>query len=133
MPDVFRVLGTRSRRGRRGPGAWKAAGSREVERCAVGRIDYGPGIPTGILIYLKASMTGEEDTSVLQYKSAHKGFPHESTGDQFFGEDQFESYKRLGRDIADRAFAPVAAQTGIVAMAEKLLQIHSPAEQAADR
>jgi hypothetical protein len=49
-------------------------------------------------------MTGHEDTSVLQYKSSHPTFPHETTGDQFYGEDQFESYRHLGRAIALEAF-----------------------------
>jgi hypothetical protein len=75
------------------------------KRWAVGEIDYGPGHAPGILIYLKASMTGGEDTSVLQYKSSHPAFPHETTGDQFYGEDQFESYRELGREVALDAFA----------------------------
>jgi hypothetical protein len=76
------------------------------KRCAVGEIDYGPDHPKGILIYLKASMTGNEDTAVLQYKAAHQTFPHERTGDQFYGEDQFESYRELGREVACEAFEP---------------------------
>src|SRR5262249_286117 len=40
-------------------------------RYAVGRIVYGGGTPDGIFIYLKASMTGRENTAVLQYKSSH--------------------------------------------------------------
>jgi hypothetical protein len=70
---------------------------------AVGRIDYGEGIPEGTLIYLKASLTGRENTAVLQYKASHPAFPHESTGDQFYGEDQFESYRRLGHEVATDA------------------------------
>jgi hypothetical protein len=73
-------------------------------RCAVGRIVYGGGVADGILVYLKASMTGREDTAVLQYKATHPVFPHESTGDQFYGEDQFESYRQLGRDVGLEAF-----------------------------
>jgi hypothetical protein len=65
---------------------------------------YGAGEPDGTLIYLKASMTGHEDTAVLQYKASHQAFPHEATGDQFYGEDQFESYRRLGHDVALGAF-----------------------------
>jgi hypothetical protein len=87
------------------PGAaWSA------NRCAVGRIRYDPGDPAsdGVLIYLKASMTGHEGSAILQYKSAHPAFPHEPTGNQFYGEDQFESYRHLGREIAERTFAPVA-------------------------
>ena len=45
-------------------------------------------------------MTGHEDTSVLQYKAGHPHFPHETTGDQFYAEDQFESYRRLGAEVA---------------------------------
>lgn len=78
-------------------GAWSK------KRCAVGTIDYGPGQPPGMLIYLKASMTGKEDTAVLQYKATHPTFPHETTSDQFYGEDQFESYRELGREIAREA------------------------------
>jgi hypothetical protein len=80
-------------------------------RCAVGTIKYGDSAITGspkegILIYLKASMTGHENTSILQYKSAHPTFPHESTGNQFYGEDQFESYRLLGKEVATTAFHP---------------------------
>jgi len=31
-------------------------------------------------------------------------FPHETTADQFFSEDQFEAYRRLGRHIGERSF-----------------------------
>jgi hypothetical protein len=88
--------------------------------CAVGRIEYADGSPSGTLIYLKASMTGHEDTAILQYRAAHKTFPHESTGDQFYREDQFESYRGLGRDIATRAFEPVADEPEFVTLANKL-------------
>ena len=77
-------------------------------RSAVGPVVYGGGTPDGVLIYLKASMTGLEDTAVLQYKDAHPVFPHESTADQFYGEDQFESYRRLGTDVANQTFGAVA-------------------------
>jgi hypothetical protein len=75
-------------------------------RCAVGKIRYADPPGEGVLIYLKASMSGHEDAAILQYKSAHPAFPHESTGNQFYGEDQFESYRHLGQEVAERAFAP---------------------------
>jgi hypothetical protein len=78
-------------------------------RCAVGTIIY-PDAPVGRLIYLKASMTGREDTSVLQYKASHPAFPHESTSDQFYREDQFESYRRLGQEVAQAAFELAASE-----------------------
>jgi hypothetical protein len=81
------------------------------QRVAVGTILYPDMGPRGTLVYLKASMTGHEITPVLQYKTSHPAFPHESTGDQFYSEDQFESYRRLGLDIAGKAFeGALAAQ-----------------------
>ena len=107
---------------RRDPGArWS------TRRWAVGRIVYGGGTPDGTLVYLKASMTGRENTAVLQYKSSHDDFPHETTGDQFYGEDQFESYRQLGRDVASQAFESVKDERDPVAMAARLLGVHFPA------
>jgi len=77
---------------------------------AIGTIIYPEcaGVQPGILIYLKASMTGTEGSDVLQYKASHHSFPHESTGNQFYGEDQFESYRSLGIETASRALAKVS-------------------------
>jgi len=75
-------------------------------RCAVGKIIYEDD-SLGTLIYIKASMSGHEDMAVGQYKAAHPAFPHETTGNQFYGEDQFESYRSLGFDIAKQLFYPV--------------------------
>lgn len=71
-------------------------------------------------------MTGNEDTSVLQYKSSHPTFPHEPTGDQFYGEDQFESYRHLGRDIALEAFATDAPQWQELARGPLIPDPYSP-------
>jgi hypothetical protein len=94
-------------------------------RSAVGEIIYGKDmdgtdIPNGVLIYLKASMTGGEDSAVLQYKASHPDFPHESTGDQFYGEDQFESYRSLGSEMAESAFEPLRGKQDFVAVAAEL-------------
>jgi hypothetical protein len=80
---------------------------RSKSHCAVGRIEYGNGI-LGALIYIKASLLEEENTAVLQYHSEHPVFPHETTADQFFTEDQFESYRKLGYDCAKRTFRDAA-------------------------
>ena len=87
---------------------------------AIGKIAYGGGVPDGVLIYLKASMTGKEDSAVLQYKASHPDFPHESTGDQFYGEDQFESYRTLGREIVESVFKSVNCERDFVAIAGEL-------------
>jgi hypothetical protein len=98
-------------------------------RCAVGQIDYGDGFPGGLLIYLKASMTGHEDSAVLQYKASHANFPHESTGDQFYGEDQFESYRRLGREVAGSTFGSVNCNQDFVTVAGELLGQFPPSSK----
>ena len=102
-------------------------------RCAVGKITYEDG-PTNedgskfesILNYIKASMNGHEETPVMQYKAAHTDFPHETTGDQFYGEDQFESYRSLGCHIAEQLFNPVKEEQSIGDLANKLKDICSP-------
>ncbi|HND30374.1 MAG TPA: hypothetical protein PLA94_10265, partial [Myxococcota bacterium] len=53
----------------------------------------------GILLYFKASLTGDEDSMLAQYKSSSPSFPHESTADQFFSEAQFEAYRSLGNHV----------------------------------
>ncbi|HEX7315913.1 MAG TPA: patatin-like phospholipase family protein [Pyrinomonadaceae bacterium] len=56
--------------------------------------------PDGVLIYVKPTVYGDaEPRDVLQYKKAYEEFPHQSTGDQFFDEPQFESYRMLGWHI----------------------------------
>jgi hypothetical protein len=76
--------------------------------CAIGRIKYPEGFE-GILIYLKSSLTGDEDADVLQYWKQHDDFPHESTGNQFFSESQFESYRNLGQHIATGCLGDVVS------------------------
>jgi hypothetical protein len=73
---------------------------------AIGLIDY-PGAgdgprETGVLIYIKASLSGDENDYVMAYKAAHPSFPHESTMDQLFSEEQFEAYRALGEHITLR-------------------------------
>jgi hypothetical protein len=58
----------------------------------------------GTLIYIKPAFYGCEPTDVLNYARTTKAFPHESTGDQFFSESQFESYRALGSYVIDRIF-----------------------------
>jgi Patatin-like phospholipase len=70
--------------------------------CAVGVIKYMSG-RTGYLLYLKASLTGDEPEDVLEYHREHREFPHQSTADQWFSESQFESYRRLGLHVVDTA------------------------------
>jgi hypothetical protein len=68
--------------------------------CALGIIHY-PNDEKGLLLYVKASVTGDEADYVLNYKQRNTAFPHESTGDQFFTEEQFECYRALGFHAID--------------------------------
>ncbi|WP_139044187.1 hypothetical protein [Allomesorhizobium alhagi] len=62
---------------------------------AVGRIIYEDG-QEGILVYVKATVTGDEPDYVLDYERRYPNFPHEATSDQFFSEEQMEAYRALG-------------------------------------
>ena len=81
--------------------------------CAVGTIHYekaDPHLSPGTLLFLKASVTGDEPTDVRRYASLHPEFPHESTADQFFSESQFESYRALGYHIGRDVFEAVSSR-----------------------
>jgi hypothetical protein len=68
---------------------------------AVGRIEYGGG-EFGTLIYIKSSLSGDENDYIRDYVRRNPTFPHETTGDQFFSEEQFEVYRALGFHAARR-------------------------------
>jgi hypothetical protein len=63
----------------------------------VGKIRYRD--KTGVIVYLKPSLAGDEPVDVKSYKATHAAFPHQSTGDQWFDESQFEAYRALGHHI----------------------------------
>jgi hypothetical protein len=62
---------------------------------AIGQIDYGAG-EHGLILYFKSSLTGDENDYIRDYARRYELFPHETTGDQFFSEEQFEVYRALG-------------------------------------
>jgi hypothetical protein len=75
------------------------------QHCAVARVLYSAIDGTdpendGWLMYIKASLTGDEPADVIQYSKTNPDFPHETTADQWFSESQFESYRALGYHIA---------------------------------
>ena len=75
---------------------------------ALGIIHYADG-GEGVLLYLKASLTGGEAPDILNYAANHHAFPHDTTADQSFDEDQFESYRRLGQHVGDALFGAIRA------------------------
>ncbi len=72
--------------------------------CAVGTIHYemvDSKLPSGTLLYMKPTLTGDEPTDVQRYADQCPAFPHQSTADQWFNESQFESYRALGQHIVE--------------------------------
>lgn len=59
----------------------------------------------GLLLYMKLSLTGDETELLKRYRLLNPDFPHQSTLDQFFDEEQFEAYRQLGVHIARGMFA----------------------------
>jgi hypothetical protein len=94
----------------------KARPGKNGKRAAIARIRYSAAdaVPAGltrddldgVLIYLKPVLLGDEPADVEAYAVSHEQFPHESTGDQWFSETQFESYRALGRWTAACLWPP---------------------------
>lgn len=60
---------------------------------------------TGFLLYLKLSVTGNEPALIKRYRLNNSYFPHQTTLDQFFDEEQFEAYRQLGVHVAEGLFS----------------------------
>ena len=102
---------------------------------ALGVIDYPPPKGStdgadrekGVLICIKSSLSGDENDYILAYKSRYPSFPHESTADQLFSEEQLEVYRSLGEHItrhfldgADKV-ARYPDHSGLLAQAREIL------------
>ena len=72
------------------------------------RIDYASG-RTGYMIVLKPAMIHTLPLDLVSYKSANPTFPQQTTADQFFDEAQWESYFRLGEELASAITAEMLA------------------------
>lgn len=76
--------------------------------CAIGTIHYRDAdhgeAQNGELLYIKPSIPGGEPADVRNYASTHELFPHEPTGDQWFSESQFESYRALGEHVVEQVW-----------------------------
>ena len=76
--------------------------------CAIGTIHYkdvdGPSACNGVLAYLKPAIAPGQPMDVFNYAKSSETFPHEGTGDQFFSESQFESYRMLGSHLVEEVY-----------------------------
>lgn len=110
IPIEFDAMPVRKWRGEADDGSGRYA--------TVGRIRYaeadGADAREGVLVYLKPVLCGSEPRDVLYYASQHPEFPHEATSDQFFGEAQFEAYRRLACHALDRVLQGLDLDAGPV-------------------
>ncbi|MBS1229292.1 MAG: hypothetical protein H6R17_2569 [Proteobacteria bacterium] len=77
---------------------------RQAAHVAIGSIRYDQidaHLQPGVLVYIRPGLTGKEPADVQSYARQNPPFPYQSTGDQFFDEAQFESYRQLGLHVAD--------------------------------
>jgi predicted acylesterase/phospholipase RssA len=98
---------------------------------AIGIIDYG-GDDRGYLVYIKSSLSSDENDYIRDYARRNETFPHETTGDQFFSEEQFEVYRALGFHMTHGFLAgdhPVAVGPGT---APRMARFTEPGEEAID-
>jgi hypothetical protein len=56
----------------------------------------------GVLIYIKSTLIERLDFTTAGYLAANPAFPHQSTSDQFFDPQQFDAYRYLGYQSAQR-------------------------------
>lgn len=63
---------------------------------ALARVDYGDIKAGSWLLLLRASLLAEIPHDIRNYATTHSWFPNDETADQFFDDDQWESYRRLG-------------------------------------
>jgi len=57
----------------------------------------------GVIIYMKTTMIEDLSMKAKGYKGANPDFPDQTTGDQFFDDEQFEAYRELGYSITSQA------------------------------
>ena len=84
---------------------------------AIGEIDYpaadgGGENDFGTILYIKPGYHGIENADICAYAIANPEFPHQSTGNQWFSESQFESYRALGFEITDGILTDVLDKMG---------------------
>jgi hypothetical protein len=83
--------------------------ARRGDRCALAaRVRYATGADglarAALLIVVKPAVPDFAPLDVKLYACRQPAFPQQSTGDQFFDEGQWESYRKLGEAIGLRLF-----------------------------
>jgi hypothetical protein len=73
----------------------------------------------GDLLIIKPWLPDDTPTEVQAYQASNPAFPHDSTANQFFGESQFESYRRLGEHVTASAIGHITDVAQLFAAASK--------------
>jgi hypothetical protein len=66
---------------------------------------------SGLIVYMKSSLVGDEPADLLTYQLKSPVFPQDSTANQWFTESQFEAYRRLGHHVAMATMKPALPST----------------------
>ena len=61
---------------------------------------------TGVIVYMKSSLVGDEPADLLTHQLKCAAFPQDSTANQWFTETLFEAYRRLGHHVAMTTIRP---------------------------
>ncbi|HEV7518376.1 MAG TPA: patatin-like phospholipase family protein [Thermoanaerobaculia bacterium] len=93
----------------------------------LGKIHYeavDPAARPGVLLYLKATLTDSLPSDVASFAQAFPTFPHDSTANQWFTEQQFESYRLLGQCLAAAALVQgLPQEKGLAVEADGLRRV----------
>jgi hypothetical protein len=98
----------------------------------VGHVEYKDGT-SGCLVYMKPALIRDAPADVVSYGINKPDFPHETTANQFFTERQFESYRRLGSEIAAKAIPSMQPADGKETYGEKDQQKSRPLNAALEK
>jgi hypothetical protein len=93
------------------------------KHCAVGTIRYPKLYESGqeeigYLVYCKSSLTGTEPQHIHSYRLKNSTFPHQTTADQWYDEEQFEVYRELGYTVGRESIRPAGKIDNTTSMEE---------------
>jgi predicted acylesterase/phospholipase RssA len=97
------VFGTADELSRHDGASNKCALLLNVYRSAAARQEQ---VPDMRIVLVKPVLIADAPLDVHNYGAANKEFPQQTTGDQFFDEAQWESYRKLGLETGRRIFDP---------------------------
>jgi hypothetical protein len=81
------------------------------ENVVTGRLKYRDGT-RGVLVYARNVMTETAPWDVRAHHRKEPAFPHNSTADQLYTDQKFESYRSLGAQAGARAVELMAVAAG---------------------